>query len=597
MESRADQGGMAAGVDEIPPNTAEAKRLHVIAEILSSERTYVQRLQLTLDLYLMPLRKQGILEPGELNTQFLNWELLLGLHKDLHDSMLREQDAGVLDVGARFTTFSHFLKCYSQYLANFDRAREERAKLLTSNRKFAAFVDKVQTSPESMMLPLESFLMEPVQRVPRYRLLLEQLLKYTPEDHPEFASLIEALQLTAEVAQANSDAILERENRDKIMTVMMQITPATRINLMDDPSRLLLKEATLHRQCRRGIKEFRFWLFTDRLLYGDKVSVMVGPNMYKLNRDVSLYECRAQSFLSAAGGLGSEDSTSGSEAQSMLDADTSIDSSKMSSNPRSSHNRVSSIDEEDEDDEAGEHAEEDDNLALAAKLLGLDVDSDSELPVNQSSPVSTKKTARRSSVVTSERSLPDTHAFIVQSPQKSFVAWAPSEAEKNVWIDSISSAVDALQKKASVEAGGRVAPLWIPDTSTSQCQHCNTKFGAAVWRHHCRSCGILTCDNCSKNRISLPQINSSSKERVCDRCFKSLSAAANVKVDLVDKVAQNCELCSKSFSLLLHKHRCKSCSKIFCHSCSSRKMLLPHVDAAKPRRVCDVCAERLCPST
>jgi hypothetical protein len=590
-------GQQDVGCDKIPsamPNSPvtveeDRRRGFVIQEILSSEASYLQRLQLTLDLYVTPLRNSSILELREVNTQFLNWDLFVGLHKDLYDNMVKDNSAGVLDIGQRFKTFSHVLKCYSQYLTNFDRAREERARLLTGNRKFSSFVDKAQSNPASMNLPLESFLMEPVQRVPRYRLLLEQLLKHTPEAHPEHASLCEALQLTAEVAQANSDAILERENRDKVMAVMMQLNPATRINLMDDPARQLLKDASLHRQCRRGIKEFHFWLFTDRLLYGDKLSVMVGPTRFKLNRDVSLYECRVRSFVEAAGSGRSEGSSS------ILDANCSIDSGSVSS--KSSQFRYSSADNEDEEEN---EEEEDDNLALAANILGLDLDPEFSAGRKSSMNKSFGKSSHSSlrTVTTIEDPFPDTHAFVVQSPQKSFMAWAPSEEEKNSWIETINAAIDSLRHKA-VE-GGRVAPLWTPDTSVSHCQHCGTKFGAAVWRHHCRSCGALTCDSCSKHRISLPQINSTNKERVCNRCFLSLSAkkADAEKADAEEeaegerKLKLGCELCGKTFSLLLRKHYCHVCYKFCCHGCSGRKLILPHLDTERPHRVCDLCVDQ-----
>lgn len=41
----------------------------------------------------------------------------------------------------------------------------------------------------------DSFLVEPVQRIPRYRLLLEELLKCTAETHSDYQNIVEALTL------------------------------------------------------------------------------------------------------------------------------------------------------------------------------------------------------------------------------------------------------------------------------------------------------------------------------------------------------------------------------------------------------------------
>ena len=41
---------------------------------------------------------------------------------------------------------------------------------------------------------------------------------------------------------------------------------------------------------RRQIKEFMFWLFSDKLLYGEVLPGMTG-NSYNLNRTIVLHEC------------------------------------------------------------------------------------------------------------------------------------------------------------------------------------------------------------------------------------------------------------------------------------------------------------------
>merc|ERR1711998_285879 len=38
-------------------------------------------------------------------------------------------------------------------------------------------------------------------------------------------------------------------------------------------------------------------------------------------------------------------------------------------------------------------------------------------------------------------------------------------------------------------------------------------------RHHCRSCGALACDTCTKNKKILTHIDSTKPLRVCDQCY------------------------------------------------------------------------------
>ena len=54
---------------------------------------------------------------------------------------------------------------------------------------------------------LESFLILPVQRIPRYMLLLDALLKFTPPDHPDFNNLTEAIAKVKSVADHLNQAV------------------------------------------------------------------------------------------------------------------------------------------------------------------------------------------------------------------------------------------------------------------------------------------------------------------------------------------------------------------------------------------------------
>ena len=129
------------------------------------------------------------------------------------------------------------------------------------------------------------------QRIPRYRMLLEELLKKTPESHFDYEDLSASLKQVSEIASLNNEAIRRREGKDQIMQVMMMLDTKTRINLLDKPGRMLRRQATMNRQTRRTKKPFMFWLFNDRLLYGEETTTVVASHkMYILNRDIDLLE-------------------------------------------------------------------------------------------------------------------------------------------------------------------------------------------------------------------------------------------------------------------------------------------------------------------
>lgn len=69
---------------------------------------------------------------------------------------------------------------------------------------------------------------------------------------------------------------------------------------------------------------------------------------------------------------------------------------------------------------------------------------------------------------------------------------------------------------------------WMPDATRTSCTICQTAFTFSNRKHHCRKCGNLVCDKCSKARqvVKFPAVEKSSDAvdisaspvRVCDNC-------------------------------------------------------------------------------
>jgi hypothetical protein len=66
---------------------------------------------------------------------------------------------------------------------------------------------------------------------------------------------------------------------------------------------------------------------------------------------------------------------------------------------------------------------------------------------------------------------------------------------------------------------------------------------------------------------------------------------------MADNLSHECTLCYRAFTIALRRHHCRSCGKLVCAKCSSKKAVLPQKTEEKKKskkeRVCDVCAEEL----
>lgn len=279
------------------------QRGYVVQELIDTEKKYVAQLQLVVDVFIDPLRLERILDDGDIKEQFLNWEPILGLHEQLLEQLEAGSSAlGDTKVGQIFIKYSSFFKMYMQYLSNFEIALTRRAELMCKNRKFLNFLEKAEKDSRCRGMGIESFLVTPVQRIPRYRMLLEQILKCTPKQHEDYMNLSSSLSKIIDVATANNEAIRQRDSKDMIMRIMMSLDSKTRVNLLDVPTRIFIMESEMMRQCRRGKKKFKFWLFNDKILYGEENATVVKQcKVYSLNREILLIACRVSEAVGECG--------------------------------------------------------------------------------------------------------------------------------------------------------------------------------------------------------------------------------------------------------------------------------------------------------
>ncbi|KAM9352329.1 FYVE, RhoGEF and PH domain-containing protein 6-like [Symphorus nematophorus] len=124
----------------------------------------------------------------------------------------------------------------------------------------------------------------------------------------------------------------------------------------------------------------------------------------------------------------------------------------------------------------------------------------------------------------------------IESVERSFTLSASSAAERDEWLEAISTAIsDYTKKKISFISGksleevevrdcddgaplGSKAPIWIPDPRTTMCMICTCEFTLTWRRHHCRACGKVVCQSCSSNKHCLEYLKNQ-LARVCDQCF------------------------------------------------------------------------------
>lgn len=119
------------------------------------------------------------------------------------------------------------------------------------------------------------------------------------------------------------------------------------------------------------------------------------------------------------------------------------------------------------------------------------------------------------------------------------MAWISSHLVEQAWKEMAQTLTEANFGNAQeiLEAD---PPKWLPDSASSTCMLCNVRFHPIMCsRHHCRFCGGLFCNECTKGRSLLPEkFRTGEPQRVCDVCCVRLESVQPYLMDQVSRAAQ-----------------------------------------------------------
>jgi hypothetical protein len=182
----------------------------------------------------------------------VNEELLQGLEKRMSDA---SWDPNKTLIGDVFVAIGPFLKMYLEYSRNYQSGIETYNRL----KENATFSTKLVSMKDrsKVKLALEHLLIMPVQRIPRYLLLLGEIKKETGGDHPDRAQLEKAIGLLEDVANHINEQMKRLEVGNKFLAYPELVAP----------HRYLMWEGTVETRIDKEKEEAKFVLFNDMLLH------------------------------------------------------------------------------------------------------------------------------------------------------------------------------------------------------------------------------------------------------------------------------------------------------------------------------------------
>ncbi|ORZ21220.1 CNH domain-domain-containing protein [Absidia repens] len=192
----------------------EWERQEAINEMIYSEEVYRNDLDTLHDLVVIPLLESNIIDDQKrkqfVSEVFNNYyelrDISTALFKDLLDLQRRYDKKCVPMIGDIMVQhFPFFEKPFTTYCPRVPLAEYIVGMESQANPELATFLAEVVNDQRMRRLAFRHFLLNPVTRMQRYKLLLSAVLKKTDQDHADYAYLNRCIEMIGQVA-AKADA-------------------------------------------------------------------------------------------------------------------------------------------------------------------------------------------------------------------------------------------------------------------------------------------------------------------------------------------------------------------------------------------------------
>lgn len=235
------------------------QKVYLIAsEMLSTEEQYVNVLRIIETTFHVRVENENLFPPDIIQQMFANIRTIYQFHKEVLFPSLRErmklwkeqkENIAFKDevdnissnqtIGDIFAEKAPFLTQYTTYIKNFDNAMNTIDKHRKQNKKFSVIMDEIEASPNLQRLSLQHHMIAPVQRIPRYKLLLQDYIKKLPENSSDLDNAQKALDLVEKAASHSNETIKRIEQVNKILEVQQSLG---NIITITSPTREFIKE-------------------------------------------------------------------------------------------------------------------------------------------------------------------------------------------------------------------------------------------------------------------------------------------------------------------------------------------------------------------
>uniref|UniRef100_A0A672PX55 FYVE, RhoGEF and PH domain-containing protein 4-like n=1 Tax=Sinocyclocheilus grahami TaxID=75366 RepID=A0A672PX55_SINGR len=252
--------------------TNEQKLFKIANELLQTEKAYVARLNLLDKVFYAKLIEEARKDTFTMDVVKNIFSNISSIHTFHSQFLLPDLEKRMGEwtstprIGDILQKLTPFLKMYAEYVRNFDHAMDLLKQWTDRSPPFKAIILEIQSQEACGSLSLQHHMLEPVQRVPRYEMLLKDYLKKLPQDHIDRRDAEKSLEIIAMAATHSNTAIRKTENLKKLLEIYEMLGEEEDIV---NPSNELIKEGHILKLAARNTSAMDryLYLFNNMLLY------------------------------------------------------------------------------------------------------------------------------------------------------------------------------------------------------------------------------------------------------------------------------------------------------------------------------------------
>lgn len=265
---------------------------NAIFEIIVSEKAYIRQLDVIKTFFMKPVLEQNLLHKRQFQELFDSIDIIYNVNKHLLQDLYENSN----NVAQAFLNFAPYFKLYSSYAAGYKNAIVVLQKCKKTNPSFFKFLERQETRPE-VQSKLSALLITPIQRLPRYSLLLQNLLQVKSPTHKDYTALQDALEKINEVVSEVNKFIKDCENQQRLLEVQRYFKNSFPNVVV--PGRVLIKEGVLSEFKKNLLSSPKYYvvLLNDIILFAKCNERNIKTNTLKCSSIFPLKRCKVQPYI------------------------------------------------------------------------------------------------------------------------------------------------------------------------------------------------------------------------------------------------------------------------------------------------------------